>query len=270
MTIESFETSVNQIFEKVYPHIKIHKKGTLRTVIYRILDNRQAEELCQKYGIKNNASLDDDLNLSDDIIHTVSFNTQRPVKQHKALKEVGNFVNKKINRPLKNVLNHDQEDKMEFIVIAAVILIGSYFTQKYLNNRTSNTIPDVPSNQPIRTAICLAVPASAVYGLTLRQQVNRDEINRDEMIQVIESATEFLCIEAEDADKQSVHTIHQDVLPDSQLKFYIRIDIPNGQDIINAKTKYVIKRDLPQNTEGKILQLGRLRDASVLKLFNRI
>ena len=266
MTIqESFETSAKQIFKEIYPHIKSHQTGTLRTVIYRILDNRQAGELCQKYGIKNNASLDEDLNFSDDIIHMVSFNTQRPVKQHKALKEVGNFVNKKINRPFKNFINDNEEDKMEFIVIAAVILIGSYYAQKSLNNRTSNTIPDVLSSQPICTAICLAVPASAVYGLTLRQRINRDE-----MIQVIESATEFLCIEAEDADKQSVHTITQEVSPDSQLKFYIRIDIPNGQDIINAKTKYVIKRDLPQNTEGKILQLGRLRDASVLKLFNRI
>jgi hypothetical protein len=67
-----------------------------------------------------------------------------------------------------------------------------------------------------------------------------------------------------------IDVINQEILQDSQLKFYIRIDIPNGQDIIGAETKYVIKRDIPKDTEGKIIQLGRLRDASVLKSFNRI
>ena len=61
MGIESFETSYDQIFEQVYPQIEGHKIVTLRTLIYLILDNHQAEELCQKYGIQENASLDKDL-----------------------------------------------------------------------------------------------------------------------------------------------------------------------------------------------------------------
>lgn len=113
----------------------------------------------------------------------------------------------------------------------------------------------------------MAVPASTVYGLSRGQSIPREKI-----IEIIEAAPEFLCTKAEEAKKKfiDIDIIDQDISPESQLKFYIRIDIPNGQNIINAETKYVIKRDLPPSTEGKIIQLGRLRDASILKSFNRI
>jgi len=58
--------------------------------------------------------------------------------------------------------------------------------------------------------------------------------------------------------------------PDSQLKFYIRIDVPDGQDIICGETKYVIKRDLPPNIRGEIKKLGRLKSISSISSFNRI
>jgi hypothetical protein len=263
MGIESFETSYDQIFEQVYPHIEGHKIGTLRTVIYLILDNHQAEELCQKYGIQENASLDKDLDLSDDIIYAVSINKQKPVKENWLARTGGETV-KNFSRPFRKLFDN-HKDKMEFIVVAAVILIGAYVSQKLLSKpRKSNTTSPALPRQPIPAAICLAVPASVVYGLTVGKRINREKI-----IELIEAAPEFLCIKAEEANRQVIDTIDQEISPDSQLKFYIRIDIPNGQDIINAETKYVIKRDI-LHTEGKIIQLGRLRDASILKTFNRI
>lgn len=258
MGIESFETSYNQVFEQVYPHIEGHKIGTLRTVIYLILNNPQAEELCQKYGIQENSSLDKDLDLSDDIIYAVSIN-----KENWFARRGGETV-KNVSRPFRKLVDN-HKDKMEFIVVAAVILIGAYISQKLLSkSRKSNTTSPALPSQPIPAAICLAVPASVVYGLTVGKRINREKI-----IELIEAAPEFLCIKAEEANRQVIDTIDQEISPDSQLKFYIRIDIPNGQDIINAETKYVIKRDI-LHTEGKIIQLGRLRDASILKTFNRI
>lgn len=268
MKVESFESKCDQIFFKIYPYIESHKTGTLRTVIYLILDNVQAEELCQEYGIKKNASLDEDLDLSDDIMYTVSVNKQKPVKENWFVKAGGETV-KNFSRPFRKLLDN-HKDKMEFIVVAAVFLIGAYFSQKLLSKPPTQNIltqgitsPALPS-QPIPTAICLAVPASVVYGLTLGKTINKEK-----MIELIEAAPEFLCIKAEEANRQIIDTINQEISPDSQLKFYIRIDIPDGQNIINAKTKYVIKRDI-LHTEGKIIQLGRLRDASILKTFNRI
>lgn len=265
MVVEYFETRYQQIFEQVFPQIKSQEVGTLSSVIYLILDNKsQAQELCQEYDIKKKASLDEDLDLSDDIIYTISINKQKPVKESPILK-TGGEIFKNVSRPFRKQLDNDK-DKMELIVLAAVILIGTYFTQKLLRRfHEQNTLPPVPPSQPIPTAICLAVPASAVYGLTVGKRINREKI-----IELIESAPEFLCIRTEEAEQQMIDVINQEILQDSQLKFYIRIDIPNGQYIIGAETKYVIKRDIPKDTEGKIIQLGRLRDASVLKSFNRI
>jgi hypothetical protein len=262
--IEYFETSCEQIFKQVYPHIEDQEKGTLSSVIYFILDKIEAQKLCEQYSIKKNASLDEDLDLSDDIIYTVSINKQKPVKDNWLVKGTGEIA-KKVSRPFRKSLDNDK-DKMELIVVAAVILIGAYISQKLLSKPPTKGIspPALPS-QLIPTAICLGVPASAVYGLTVGQQINREKI-----IELIEAAPEFLCIKAEEANKKNIDTINQEVSQDSQLKFYIRIDIPNGQKIIDAETKYVIKRDIPKNTEGQIIQLGRLRDASILKSFNRI
>ncbi|WP_041804243.1 hypothetical protein [Microcystis aeruginosa] len=264
MVVEYFETRYKQIFEQVFPHIKRQEVGTLSSVIYLILDTSQAQELCQEYGIKKNASLDDDLDLSDDIIYTISINKQKPVKESPILK-TGGEIFKNVSRPFRKSLD-DNEDKMELIVLAAVILIGIYSTQKLLRkSHEQNTRPPVPPSQPIPTAICLAVPASAVYDLIVGMRINREKI-----IQLIESAPEFLCIKVEEANKKIIDTIKQEISPDSQLKFYIRIDIPNGQDIIGAETKYVIKRDIPKETKGEVKDLGRLKDASVLRKFNRI
>ncbi len=100
-----------------------------------------------------------------------------------------------------------------------------------------------------------------------------EEIARDKIIELVEAATEFLCVEA---DKQiAMKTTNQEVKPDSQLKFYIciRIEIPSENDILEEKTKYGIKdnlRNLHPDTKGKIIQLGRLTDPSNLRLFNRI
>jgi hypothetical protein len=265
VAIESFGTSCDETFKQVYPYITGHKKGTLRTVIYSILDRLHAEEICQQYGIEKDASLDDDLDLSDDIIYTVLINQQKLVKQNPLIKKGGETA-KDVTKPFRKFLNaNEDKDKMEFIVVAAVILVGAYVAQKFLSKPPIQSIaPAALSSQPIPTAICLAVPASSVYGLT-----SGDLINREKIIELIEIAPEFLCIKADEADRQIIDTINQEIVQNSQLKFYIRIDIPNGQDIINAKTKYVIKRDI-LHTEGKIIQLGRLRDASILKTFNRI
>ncbi|MEA5536606.1 hypothetical protein [Crocosphaera sp. XPORK-15E] len=264
MGSKHFEENSKQIFEQVYPHIKYQRLGTLSSVIYLILDKLEAQELCKKYGIDKKATLDKDVELSEDIIYTVSVNQQKLVKENSLLKQGGEFL-KDVSRPVRKSLDED-EDKMEYIVIAAVILIGAYVSQKFLSETSTKNItsPALPS-KPIPTAICLAVPASVVYGLTLGKPINREK-----MIELIEAAPEFLCLKAEEADQKIIDTINQEISPDSQLKFYIRIDIPNGQNIIGEETKYVIKRDIPANTEGKIIQLGRLRDASILKSFKRI
>ncbi|WP_139266669.1 hypothetical protein [Cylindrospermopsis raciborskii] len=174
-----------------------------------------------------------------------------------------------------------KQKQMEILTLTAVFLIGlAVVGVLVLPNRnkpsSSKAIPATKS-----TAICLALPAFAVFGLKQREMASEqvtddlaeEEIARDKIIELVEAATEFLCVEA---DKQiAMKTTNQEVKPDSQLKFYIciRIEIPSENDILEEKTKYGIKdnlRNLHPDTKGKIIQLGRLTDPSNLRLFNRI
>lgn len=271
MTNEYFKKSYKQIFDQIYPHIKNQQLGTLSTVFYLILNESEARELCEEYGVKKNYSLDEDLDLADDIIYTVSIDKQKLVKAN-FISRTGGEIVKNISRPFRKSLDSN-EDKMEFIVVAAVILIGAFFSQKLLikdksKNILSSSTKEISSPSLTRqpTAICLAVPASAVFGLTIGKAIDRNEI-----IQLIEAASDFICTQVGQAETLGVDIdINQSPSPDSQLKFYIRIDIPDGREIIGGETKYVIKRDLRPNTQGEIKELGRLRSISSISSFNRI
>ena len=105
-----------------------------------------------------------------------------------------------------------------------------------------------------------------VSNLTVGKSVNRDDI-----LELIDAASDFLCIQQDEASQLSVEIDeNQTPSPDGVLEFYIRIDIPDGQAIINQKTKFVIKRDIPLNTPGNIKQLGLIKDMSSVSSFNRI
>ncbi|NLQ07461.1 hypothetical protein FLX35_06675 [Cylindrospermopsis raciborskii LB2897] len=176
-----------------------------------------------------------------------------------------------------NCSQAESKKQMEILTLAAVFLIGLAVVGVLPNKNK----PSSSKASPASTAICLALPAFAVFGLKQREMTSEqvtddlaeEEIARDKIIELVEAATEFLCVKA---DEQIVmKTTNQEVKPDSQLKFYIRIhiEIPSENDIVKEKTKYGIKdnlRNLHPDTKGKIIQLGRLTDPSDLPSFNRI
>ncbi|MEA5471251.1 hypothetical protein [Spirulina sp. 06S082] len=126
------------------------------------------------------------------------------------------------------------------------------------------------SSQP--TAICLEISASEFASLEVGQFIEQNQI-----VQLINSASDILCTTVEEADRLAVDIDKfQNHSPNSQLNFFIRrkcfirIDIPNGGEIMGKKNKYVITRDMPVGAKGKIKKLGRLRSLNGLESFNRI
>lgn len=265
MANDRFQSLINERFDinKIYSQIKSEKRGVLYKVINLLeKDEVKAKKVCECFGIETNSYLENDFSIIYDNIVKKFFD---PVRKSFLIDKIdiwglSTWLEKSIFTKL------EEKTQMEFLIFAAFILLSGFALVKSKSlsqDQQQNISPE--KGRAIPTAICLAVPASAVYDLTEGKLINRERI-----IQLIESAPEFLCIRKEEADEKIIETIVQEISPDSQLKFYIRIDIPNGQDIIGAETKYVIKRDIPKNKEGQIIQLGRLRDASVLKSFNRI
>jgi len=248
---------IEPLFNRIYPQIKNKEKG----VLYQIIKL---------------------------IIHEAKLELEQLEQQEIYLKQLKSCLNLVIPAGIYENLgkvfinNCSQEEskkqkQMEILTLAAVFLIGlAVVGVLVLPNKNK---PSSSKAIPASTAICLALPAFAVFGLKQREMTSEqviddlEEIARDKIIELVEAATEFRCVEA---DKQIVmKTTNQEVKPDSQLKFYIciRIEIPSENDILKEKTKNGIKdnlRNLHPDTKGKIIQLGRLTDPSNLRFFNQI
>lgn len=285
---------IEPLFNRIYPQIKNKEKGVLYQIIKLIIDEAKLEQLVNSqeiyhsFKIQESSELEDDFRIVQALI-PFTHDIKRVIDGIKQIKQqLKSYLNLVIPagilENLENVFINNcsqaeskKQKQMEILTLAAVFLIGLAVVGVLPNKNKPSSSKAIPAS----TAICLALPAFAVFGLKQREMTSEqvtddlaeEEIARDKIIELVEAATEFLCVKA---DEQIVmKTTNQEVKPDSQLKFYIciRIEIPSENDILKEKTKYGIKdnlRNLHPDTKGKIIQLGRLTDPSNLRSFNRI
>lgn len=147
-----------------------------------------------------------------------------------------------------------------------VLNIGKKF-REFVSSIKSNTIDKDKTRSTKQgnstASLCLAVPASEVYKLR-----KGDPLSRDDVVRLIDCATEFLCVP--ESKNISVEIIDEEPSSESRLKFYVRINLKNGGNIIGKETQYGMKRELPLNVTGKVIQIGFLKNVSILREFNRI
>ena len=147
-----------------------------------------------------------------------------------------------------------------------VLNIGKKF-REFVSSIKSNTIDKDKTRSTKQgnstASLCLAVPASEVYKLR-----KGDPLSIDDVIRLIDCATEFLCVP--ESKNISVEIIDEEPSSESRLKFYVRINLKNGGNIIGKETQYGMKRELPLNVTGKVIQIGFLKNVSILREFNRI
>ena len=266
MNNQFFNESYEKILQEIKPQIIDHKVGILSTVMYLILEPSEAEEVCKKYSINNKSNLDQDWLSMTNIINTVFVDKQAGVK----------LVGQDIVAPLKdwnNLLNKTvstQEQKMEWIVIASIMLIGVYFSTKNLSkNRQQLQLKqqELESyNLPTKNAsLCLVVAASEVSHIQVNSVVIRSDIEK-----LIDGASYFLCVETEELQQNHLDYTDQPIPSTGEQEVYMRIDIAKGQAILGKKSPYVLKRDLPPEAQGTIKELAVLGSLKGLETFNRI
>jgi len=163
---------------------------------------------------------------------------------------------------------------MELIFAAVIILAAPLLVWKVLDPKGKrNTIVE----EPIQTStlpsvscetaeLCLVVIASIASGV-------KDVLSRDELIAIISNASYFLCTDSDTANRNQEKlnmAEDEEILADSNRKVYIRIKIDNGGNMIGQKLPYSLKTNLPENVQGIVKKIARLRDLSGLEKFNRI
>ena len=175
-----------------------------------------------------------------------------------------------------------------WITVIACTLVGAYSCKKYVDNnikeqktkqvrggktRGTQTITkakylETPPSPPIPTDLCLIIPASIASKF-----VNSQYLTADDITYLIDSASYFLCTRVQDAELNEQNLIlmrNEAILADSKREVYIRINIPNGRNMIGQKMPYYLKTNFPENVQGIVKELSCIRDLSGLEKFNRI
>jgi hypothetical protein len=276
---QNLKTLYEQVFEKIYPHIKGHKKGILFTVIDLIV-SQDAKEICSLSNISDKASVEDDLSISSDIIG-LFVSTQNDKKQQitEQFKEVFNNL-----LDLSKYENNDL--KLFQIVVIGCLIVGVSACLSFLRKEQQSP-KNIPSNipsgnssppqkNPHTASLCLVVPAS-VLGGNIKENY---PINISDIGKLIDNSSYFLCKNSEQADKIQEVLELLELTQDKenitnvseQKEVYIRINIADAEEMMGKKVPYILKRNLPANGQGVVRKIAYLKYLSVsgLKEFNRI
>ena len=170
-----------------------------------------------------------------------------------------NYVAEVNNRERQEVDSHQQE----FPQNSSVGLEDTYPEDL----RETSHSPDHQSiQQRIPVELCLIVPARLVSNFSRDQPLTSTEI-----CHLIDNCAYFRCLPAKD-----LHSLEQDLQftpepmsPDSERDVYIRIQIEDGEDMIDNSSCYGLKKRLPP-TGGVIQECKLLANLSGRQHFNRI
>ncbi|MEA5597518.1 hypothetical protein [Rivularia sp. UHCC 0363] len=274
-----------KVFNEIYPQIKHQKKGILSTVIHILLDpeESQAQKICNRLEIKDNALLKDDLSISSDILRLfISNSNQSKRRENNIFLSVKERV-KNVGKSLPNDYKENDMNLFQFVAIGCFLVGVFAFIKNFETKKTESEVEKDdktdPPNQnnfppkpkiPKPAVLCLVVSASVVKNLKINNPINVSQIE-----ELIDNASYFLCTSPKDADTIQPHLelTDEDILNASDnTEVYVRIDIDYGEEIIGQTVPYILKKNLPRNEKLVVSKLACLKYLSVsgLEKFNRI
>jgi hypothetical protein len=266
----------DKVFEKISPEIRYLKEGILYQSIQIILldiEQIEASTICKKFDIKQSAYKDEDISFANDLRDIFISEIYLELEAVKLLKTTKD--------KLFNDKNGDKKmEELKWIVIAACTVVGAYFCIQYLkeqeNKKNKNQLVKNYTREELETtsrqrllvpaALCLIVPANIVGELT-----NGSSINIDDLSYLIDSASDFICAAKADADSIEQQMSMTDKIPsDSIREVYIRINLADGRNLIGKKILYMIKTNLPIDTDFFVKKVACLQNLNGLKFFNHV
>ena len=275
MANEHLETPYKDVWELVYPKVANENKGVLYKVIHILLEAEKstAYEICTATGINKNASLNDDESIAGDQLLM-----EKPNPLNQLLKQ-RNWLTKKMHYTTLNNLNNPDMGTVAWLVFIGSLLVGAAVCIQYRNIRGNarNLQPDSLrslSPEPITAALCLVVPASVFIDLRDKHPngFTNNRLETSDLKMLIDNASYFLCTDVNNAGskEQFLEMTTEEIPTNSNREVYIRIDINQGQEMIDKESPYILKRNLPNYGQRIIQKYACLRNLSGLENFNRI
>ncbi|NEQ56880.1 MAG: hypothetical protein F6K53_05425 [Moorea sp. SIO4A1] len=262
-------------FKDVYSEIekcyKSKAKGCMYTAISKLSpDNYQ--EVCEHFKITQDSTIKDDLQFFkkyfiDDNDNDWSNNMDRLLEDRVLKDRVLELFCKEVldkplpeEDPLTQCLRVTPEPwlKLYFIIFVSIIVIGCYALLKSVIVQQTETKLDAspkPSQAQLKDSIlCLVVPSDKLSGLNQGNLIPSNRVK-----ELISFASYFLCDGSVEAIEQKVNL---KLSPDSinyssDEDAYIQLTIYGGENIIGKKTKFELRKNLPDG-DAKIDQIGRI------------
>jgi len=252
-----------KLYDQVCENIsqKITGRGLLYQTIGIIMGEEQllyrekTSKICDYFGIKPSANKDEDKKIINNLLDGILKNTP-----------INNVIAKAIN----------QGGNMEWIFVAAAFtFVGLFLYKQNLDKKDQGKIkPAVQeiknqaTSQPLIPAdLCLVVPASIASNF-----INRLNLKVDELRNLIDNASYFLCtsVKVADSNEQNLEITDDNISSDSIREVYIRININDGRNMINQDVRYSLRNNLPIQADCTVKKLACLGNLSGLEKFNRI
>ena len=263
------------IYKEIIKEVKFLENGLLYNTIRKILLEDDANEqitieICRESGISPNAYIAEDYRVAYDVM--VKFSDlefeDAPLKDQ---------VRSRSKMYPSNVTKRTKMEELKLIVLVGCTLVGGYFCIQYLkereNKKKRNRSPQNYTTENFRrplplisAALCLIIPANIVGGLT-----NGSSINIDDLSYLIDNASDFICAMKSEVDSiEQQMTMTEKIPLDSIREVYIRINLADGKNLIGKKILYMIKTNLPIDTNFSVEKVACLQNLNGLKFFNHV
>lgn len=267
MANEDIKKTYAQIFEKIktYPQIQGCNEGRLYNTILIILNNNRVEtqEICDHFSIKPLADL-------DTAFEIITQMNELSIGKLPIDRIVVNGLTQ------KNQYFIGEDEKMEWIILAACILIGFYYSRNWLRSSKRRNLnqQEVEATKTltalsdrVTAALCLVVPANVAVSFSADSTINTDELTY-----LIDNASYLRCTHPREADLSENQLAMTDAVipPNSEREVYVRVEIDNGQDMIGNTIPYTLKTNLPSHAQCRVKQLACLMNLSGLETFTCI
>lgn len=280
------------VYNEIHLQVSSIKRGLLYKVIQIILDEEQSQnqektlDICNTFGIKSNASREDDKKLINNLIdplfiyrQTIKFDISKIPEE--VLQSMIEKMPKEFAQPMMKIFNPENNtmEEVRWIIVGACTITGLYLCSQYLKKlqqrrrereqNISQATIEPSARRAIPAELCLIIPEKTANTLTLHSNLSLNSL-----VHLIDNASYFLCTSPGDAkskERQCLELIDEYTPSDSERGFYVRVTSSDGgRDLINQEIPYILKRNLPETAQFTVNRLAYLRSFKGLETFNRV
>jgi hypothetical protein len=257
------DNRLNRLVTEVWEEVKDLRRGVLYNTIF-ILNPKNPEDICQYFGIREYADLDEDIQTLDQIeIFQDVLNAFDPLKMRSHIP--------KLFKPMKNLIDIN-DLSVKIIIGIGLIAIALYLLNPSRKQPTRKSTSqqsqaiDIPKSDAV---LCLIIPTNQIDSILQNILLPEIELTVEETKILIDKSDYFIsCADQKlDAYTGGLNLSTEPINYAEDGEIYVKLLLAKGEDTINREIKRGLSRNLP---DSAIIQgVYLLNDLSNIDQFYR-